>query len=94
MVLFAAGNRDTKRWDTPIEFKIERDAMGSFGFGPGVQRYVGQMVARLEIVLTTLLERVERFELAGESTIRSNNSLRGLATLPTRLRPLKELIRL
>ncbi len=90
LVLFAAGNRDPKRWDTPTEFRVERDARGHLGFGSGVHRCVGQMVARLEleIVLTALLEKVERFELTGEPTIRLNNSLRGLATLPLRLAPL------
>lgn len=86
LVLFAAGNRDPKRWDNPTEFQIERDARGHLGFGSGVHRCVGQMVARLEleIVLAALLEKVERLELVGEPKIRLNNSLRGLETLPLR----------
>ena len=86
LVLFAAGNRDPKRWDAATEFQVERDARGHLGFGSGVHRCVGQMVARLEleIVLATLLEKVKRMELMGEPKIRLNNSLRGLESLPLR----------
>lgn len=87
LVLFAAGNRDPKRWDNSTEFRVERDARGHLGFGSGVHRCVGQMVARLEleIVLASLLEKVVRIELNGEPKIRLNNSLRGMETLPLRL---------
>jgi cytochrome P450 len=87
LVLFAAGNRDPKRWEVPTEFQVERDARGHLGFGAGVHRCVGQMVARLEleIVLAALLEKAERIELSGEPKIRLNNSLRGLESLPLRL---------
>ena len=89
LVLFAAGNRDPKRWEDPDKFLIERDARGHLGFGSGVHKCVGQMVARLEleIVLGTLLEKVERLELAGDPKFRLNNSLRGLESLPLRIVP-------
>ena len=89
LVLFAAGNRDPKRWDIPDTFDIERDARGHLGFGAGVHKCVGQMVARLEIeiVLAALIERVECLELAGDPRFRLNNSLRGLESLPLRLVP-------
>lgn len=84
LVLFAAGNRDPKRWESPDEFLIERDARGHLGFGWGVHKCVGQMVARieLEIVLAALLDRVERLELTGEPKTRLNNSLRGFESVP------------
>lgn len=87
LVLFAAGNRDPKRWDRPTEFLVERDARQHVGFGAGVHKCVGQMVARLEveIVLTAVLEHVEKIELAGSPKIRLNNTLRGLESLPLRL---------
>lgn len=46
-------------------------------------------VARLEaeIVLTLLASRAEAIDLDGEPERRLNNTLRGLARLPVRVRP-------
>lgn len=89
LILFAAGNRDPKRWDSPDKFLIERDARGQVGFGAGVHKCVGQMVARLEVelVLAALLEKVDKLELIGEPDTRLNNSLRGFESLPLKLIP-------
>lgn len=91
LVLFAAGNRDPKRWEDPDEFRIDRDARAHIGFGAGVHKCVGQMVARLEleIVLTALLARVRKIELVGAPRMRLNNSLRGLESLPLELVPVE-----
>jgi cytochrome P450 len=87
LVLFAAGNRDPKRWQDAATFDITRDTKGHIGFGGGVHACVGQMVARLEmeLVLAELLQRVEHIELAGPPVRRLNNALRGLASLPLRI---------
>lgn len=89
LVLFAAGNRDPKRWQNPSAFNIERDARQHVGFGVGIHKCVGQMVARLEveILLKALLDHVERIELVGSPKIRLNNTLRGLERLPLQLIP-------
>ena len=86
LVLFAAGNRDPKKWGDPENFRIERNASDHLGFGAGVHKCVGQMVARLEIeiILDALLQTVERMEHRGEPKIRLNNSLRGFSKLPIR----------
>jgi cytochrome P450 len=50
---------------------------------------VGQMLARLEteMILTALLTRVARIEIAGEPERKLNNTLRQFAKLPIELTP-------
>jgi cytochrome P450 len=87
LVPFAAGNRDPKRWPDADRFDITRETKGHLGFGGGVHMCVGQMVARLEVelILTELLQRVDRLEMTGKPVRRLNNALRGLASLPLRV---------
>jgi cytochrome P450 len=84
LLFLAAANRDSRKWDRPERFDIQRQAMGHVGFGNGIHGCVGQAVARLEgeIVLTTLARRVESIELGGEPRLLLNNTLRGWANLP------------
>lgn len=55
--------------------------------GHGIHACVGQMLARLEahVLLTSLVERVERIELTGQPTWRLNNTLHGVGSMPVRL---------
>jgi cytochrome P450 len=88
VVLFlASANRDPRQWEDPDKFDISRKTLGHVGFGHGVHVCVGQMLARLEahVLLTSLVERVERIELTGEPKWRLNNTLHGLDQLPVRL---------
>jgi hypothetical protein len=89
MLLFAAANRDPRRWDKPDTFDVRRRAAGHMTFGTGIHGCVGQAVARLEseAVLGALARRVAAFELTGEPTRRLNNTLRGLDRLPLRIVP-------
>ena len=89
MLLFlAAANRDPRKWQDPERFDIRRRAAGHVGFGTGIHMCVGQMVARLEaeLVLTAFARKAESIELAGEPQWKLNNTLRGLATLPVRVK--------
>ncbi|KIH96567.1 hypothetical protein LP52_24165 [Streptomonospora alba] len=56
------------------------------GFGMGIHQCVGQHVARLEAeaVLNALVQRVERFEIAGSVRTHPNVTLRALESLPLR----------
>ncbi len=87
LLLFAAANRDPRRWEQPDTFDIRRRATGHMTFGTGIHGCVGQAVARLEseAVFAALANRVVSFELTGEPTRRLNNTLRGLDTLPLRI---------
>ncbi len=89
LLFLAAANRDPRRWEDPERFDITRKASGHLAFGVGIHGCVGMAVARLEaeIVLGLLARKVEAIELAGEPERRFNNTLRGLARLPVKLRP-------
>ena len=89
LLLFAAANRDPRRWDRPDTFDVTRRAAGHMTFGTGIHGCVGQAVARLETeaILTALNKRVASFELTGEPQRRLNNTLRGFDSLPLRVVP-------
>jgi cytochrome P450 len=89
LLLFAAANRDPRRWDRPDTFDVRRRATGHMTFGTGIHGCVGQAVARLEseAIFGALAKRVVSFELKGEPRRRLNNTLRGFDTLPLRIIP-------
>jgi cytochrome P450 len=89
LLLFAAANRDPRRWDRPDTFDVGRRATGHMTFGTGIHGCVGQAVARLEseAIFAALARRVVSFELTGEPKRRLNNTLRGFDTLPLRIVP-------
>lgn len=86
---FASANRDPRRWKNADKFDIRRDAPGHLGFGTGVHRCLGQMLARLqgEIVLGALIRRVKAIELDGEPEVLLSNTSRGFKRLPMRVQP-------
>jgi cytochrome P450 len=90
LLLFAAANRDSRRWDRPDTFDVKRRATGHMTFGTGIHGCVGQAVARLETeaVLGALLKRVASIEMTADPKRRLNNTLRGFDTLPLRVVPL------
>jgi 4-methoxybenzoate monooxygenase (O-demethylating) len=90
LLLFAAANRDPRRWDKPDTFDVKRRATGHMTFGTGIHGCVGQAVARLETeaILGALLKRAATIEITAEPARRLNNTLRGLDTLPLRVVPL------
>jgi cytochrome P450 len=87
LLLFAAANRDPRRWDNPDTFDIRRRATGHMTFGTGIHGCVGQAVARLEseAIFGALAKRAAAFELTGEPQRRLNNTLRGLDNMPLRI---------
>src|SRR5437764_3356630 len=87
LLLFAAANRDPRRWDKPDTFDVKRRATGHMTFGTGIHGCVGQAVARLETeaVFGALAKRIAAFELTGEPRRRLNKPLRGLDLLPLRV---------
>ena len=67
-LLFAAANRDPRKWSQPERFDIKRDVRGQVGWGYGIHSCVGRTLAQLEAdaLLGALIKRVERFEAAGD----------------------------
>jgi 4-methoxybenzoate monooxygenase (O-demethylating) len=66
-LMFAAANRDPRRWESPDVFDVRRNTVGSLGFGHGVHACVGRVLALLEAeaLLGALAQHVEKFEAAG-----------------------------
>ena len=89
LLLFAAANRDPRRWERPDSFDVTRRATGHMTFGTGIHGCVGQAVARLEseAVFGALAGKVASFEITAKPERRLNNTLRGLDTLPLRITP-------
>ncbi|MEW2564528.1 cytochrome P450 [Streptomyces sp. BK205] len=83
-LLFGSANRDPREWTDPDRFQVDRAPTGHVGFGYGVHGCAGQGLARIEAqaVLSALLDRVERIELAGPPRRHLNNVIRGLDSLP------------
>ena len=87
LVLYASANRDEREWEAPDTFDIRRDATRQLGFGQGAHACAGQGLARLETtaMLSALVERVRRIDLAGPPTWAINNIIRRHDRLPVTL---------
>jgi cytochrome P450 len=84
LLFLGAANRDPRRWADPDRFDLMRSTSGHLAFGFGVHQCLGQMVARQEgeLVLTALVQRIERLTRTGLAVRRPNNTLLALQTLP------------
>lgn len=67
-LLFAAANRDPRKWADPERFDIRRDNRAHLGWGFGIHACVGRALALLEAdaLLGACIRHIERFEPAGE----------------------------
>jgi cytochrome P450 len=66
-LMFAAANRDPRKWQEPDRFDIRRDHRGHLGWGYGVHACVGRVLALLEAdaLLGAIAAHIERFEASG-----------------------------
>ena len=87
LLLYGSANRDERKWQEPERFDVKRRANDHLGFGNGTHMCAGLHLARLEMtaLLEVLVERVAGFEI-GEPVLALNNVLRGLASLPVRVK--------
>ncbi len=84
-LLFAAGNRDPRQFDTPEVFDVDRTGNRHLGFGDGIHRCVGAPLAQLEmrVVLEKILGRLPDYCVADESAVQFNGGQnRMVASLP------------
>ena len=83
-----SANRDDRVFADPFELDLARQPNPHLGFGHGVHFCLGANLARLEIrvMLESLLDRDEEWELCGEPVWIPNNRLLGLKSLPIRSR--------
>jgi hypothetical protein len=67
-LMFAAANRDPRKWTDPDRFDFKRDLRSQLGWGYGIRSCVGRTLAQLEAdaLLGALIERIDRFEAAGD----------------------------
>lgn len=87
-LMFAAANRDPRKWKDPDRFDIQRDNSRHLGFGYGVHACVGRILALLEAdaLLGAVVREIEHFELAGEPTPWMTTIGHGPASVPVRAR--------
>ncbi|MDY6999212.1 MAG: cytochrome P450 [Actinomycetota bacterium] len=86
VLLYAGANHDPDRFDRPDEFDIDRGGAGHLTFGHGAHFCMGAHLARLEVrvALESILDAVERLELAGPVTWTTTPSLSGPTSVPVR----------
>jgi cytochrome P450 len=91
-LMFAAANRDPRKWKEPDRFDIRRDLRGHVGWGYGVHACVGRVLALLEAdaLLGALIRHIERFEPAGEPEPWMTTIGHGPAGLPLRIHRAQE----
>jgi len=87
-VMYAAANRDPRRFQDPDRFQIDRDSTDHVGFGHSAHRCVGMNLALMEMtaMLTALIGKVSAIELL-DAKRADNAILRGFQKLALRLVP-------
>lgn len=88
VLLYAAANRDERRFADPDVPDLRRGAAGHLGWGNGPHACVGMLLAKLELktLLDALVRKVDRV-IAGTPTPLRNNTLQGISAMPARLLP-------
>jgi 4-methoxybenzoate monooxygenase (O-demethylating) len=86
-LLFAAANRDPRKWSDPDRFDIGRNVRGQVGWGAGVHMCVGKTLAQLEAdaMFGAMLRRIRRFDAAGDPEPWMTTIGHGPARLPVRI---------
>jgi len=88
-LLYGSANRDPERFETPDEFRLDREPnelRRHVAFGWGIHFCIGAPLARQETRITfeRLLARLDDIELAGEPRRNESFVLHGLTSLPIR----------
>lgn len=83
---WASANRDEAIFEQPFAFDIGRPANPHLAFGSGGHGCLGAQLSRLEmrVVLNALLERVDGFDLAGDTEWVRSNKHTGIRRMPVR----------
>jgi cytochrome P450 len=86
LLLYAAGNRDERRYESPDSFDVGRDSGDHLAFGSGVHTCAGAALAKIEmeVLLNALLDNVSEIKV-GTPRVAMNNLLYGFSRLPLEL---------
>ena len=84
LLSYPSANRDEDVFDDPFRFEVGRTPNKHLAFGFGVHFCLGAMLARMEIkaLLTELVPRLRRIEMAGEPAEMQTLFVGGLKRLP------------
>ena len=84
LLVFAAANRDPRRFADPDKLHLRRKAERNLGFGEGIHFCLGANLARLQmrVVLDTLLPVMPEFSVSGPVKWLSTPGDRGIESLP------------
>jgi cholest-4-en-3-one 26-monooxygenase len=86
---FISGNRDVEVFAHPNRLDVGRMPNRQLSFGPGGAHFcLGAAVARLQlrVMLEMLTQRFSEIELTGEVVLQESNFVRGVVSMPVRLR--------
>ena len=86
-MVYLSGNRDEEVFDDPFTFDISRDPNPQIAFGYGAHFCMGAHLARLETraILSELVKRVDRIEMAGEVEHVWSSFINGIKRLPIQM---------
>lgn len=87
MLNWAAANHDPAKYESPDEFRIDRNPLDHVAFGYGPHACAGQGLARMEAVtlLQALAAQIDTIELTGDSVQSMNPIVRGIESVPLRV---------
>jgi cytochrome P450 len=89
LLLYAAANRDERKFERADEFDVQRPAQRHLGFGNGIHFCLGAPLARMELrlLLEALVARVRDFEPAGTPVRLYAPAEREIGSLPLAFDP-------
>ena len=85
---YPSANRDEEVFDSPFNFKVDRNDTSHIAFGFGSHVCLGQHLAKMEmsILFEKLINQLDHIELAGEPQYTQSTFVGGLKSLPIRYR--------
>ncbi|WP_328842725.1 cytochrome P450 [Streptomyces sp. NBC_00258] len=89
-LVFAAANRDPRRWEEPDRFNIARQRKRHIAFNEGVHSCLGSVLAKMETrtVLSAILKHMPDYVLNGEIVRTPTYTItRGVSHLPVGVAP-------
>jgi cytochrome P450 len=84
MLVYAAANRDDRRWDDPDRFDVTREPQRHLGFGEGPHFCLGAPLARLQVrvMLELVLARMPEYKVVGPAEMIIKENQHGFRSLP------------